>query len=156
MSNNGSQTIPGTYKLIQIPMPDGSTIDRIVQQVVLPNGNKTWEIVDEKVASLEARFADTETKPAPWTQPNTNTLDPKTDIAILTPIAGSNKTKKDIEAYLVEALGIPTRSIEAHKLDEDKYNYLMRHRDVSSLLYRLCITVGGKWSEVARFLPKPL
>lgn len=148
--NIASQTIAGSYQVIQVPMPDGTTVERVVQRAKKPDGTIGWEFVDEKVAAFDAAFAETETVPAPYSPPTTEVLTPKNPMR-MSPT--TNKTKRDVQAHLVEALGDPERIVAQGHLDTQKLQHLKNNKSEASTLRRLCIIVGGPWNKVVGVIP---
>jgi hypothetical protein len=149
--NIASQTIAGSYQIVQVPMPDGTTVDRVVQKAKKPDGTIGWEFVDEKVAAFDAAFAETHTVPAPFTPPTTEVLTPKDPLRIH---SSTNKTKRDVQAHLIEALGDPERLIAQGRLDTQKLQHLNTNKSEASTLRRLCIIVGGPWNQVVGMIPR--
>lgn len=115
MSDIASRTIVGSYQLVKMPNGDE------VMMHQLTDGR--WVTTEERLRQEEfsARFEGTDFKPAPASVAKTEVLEKKEDAP------GSGQTKNNLEAYLVEMLGIPEDILAGKVTPEVKYEGIRRH-----------------------------
>lgn len=147
---NPNETLSGTYSTASLTMPDGSQMPVLVRKVQRGDGSFGWMVIDDSIIEFERRFADTTTTPADQAPAGTDVLTRKTKETI------SNEQSTRIRmcmADLVQFLGDPDRIIAQKGLDPERLTHLKAHPSSATMARRLAITIGGKWAEVATYIP---
>lgn len=147
---NPTQTIPGSYSLVE--MPDGTV--KAVARVVGKDGKTDWDFVENRLkaqAEFEARFPENETRPQPWKETSTEILVPKAKVGSLVNVEDPC-TRDHLNAHLVSIFGIPERvlaegagSERIAKLKQDR-----RHFATCCELMRIC--KDPDWAKVREML----
>lgn len=145
-------TLSGTYMTAKLTMPDGTESPVLVRRVPRGDGSFGMMVVDDAVIEFERRFADTETQPADHVPADTNVLTRHASPATL---SQEQSTRiRLMAADMIQFLGDPDRILAQKGLDAERLAHLKAHPSSATMARRICLGIGGKWAEVARFIPQ--
>lgn len=138
-----NETLSGSYGTAKLMMPDGAEVPVLVRKVANPNGSCGWIVLDDRVLSFEAAQAKTEF-------PAGDLLQPTTEVLVKKKPTDTDKVDADLGAFL----GDPKRILAQKGLDSDRIEHLKKHPASLTMARRLCMLLGGEWSQVLQYLPK--
>lgn len=145
-------TLSGTYTTATIRMPDGSEMPVLVRKVRRGDGGAGWVVIDDQVIEFEQRFADTETVPADQAPVDTDVLTRRPPVAT---ISSEQSTRiRLMAADMIQFIGDPDRILAQKCLDADRLAHLKAHPSSATMARRICLNIGGKWAEVAQYIPQ--
>lgn len=145
---NTNETLSGTYSTAKVVMPDGTTFPILVRRVLKGDGTYGTVVIDDIKESFEKRFNNTSTIPNDLLPITTETLTKKDDI--------NNEESQRIRLIsgdMIAFLGDPDRILTQKGLDPEKLEHLKKHSASATMAKRICIAMGGKWAEVAKYIP---
>lgn len=147
-----TDTLSGTYSVATIKMEDGSESPILVRKVIAGDGKVKMMIIDDSLIEFESRFSKTTTVPQDLMPPDTETLIKNEDG---TTIRNEQSTRiKLISADMIQFVGDPDRIIEQKGLDPERLAHMKAHPSSATMARRICINMGGKWAQVAQYIPK--
>jgi len=146
---NQSDTLSGTYSAATLKMPDGSEIPVLTRKIARGDGSFGWCVIDDNMIAFEQRFKDTTTVPADHLPPNTEVLTKNS-----TTISKSDTAHRLVFGDLIQFLGDPDRIIANKGLDPERLAHLKAHPTSATLIRRLCLIAGNKWSKVVEYIPQ--
>lgn len=138
-----NETLSGSYGAAKLTMPDGAEVPVLVRKVTNPDGTYGWIVLDDRALSFEASQAKTEF-------PARDLLPPSTAVLVRNKISDTDKVDADLGAFL----GDPKRILAQKGLDSDRIEHLKKHPASLTMARRLCMLLGGEWSQVLQYLPK--
>jgi hypothetical protein len=147
---NATDTLSGTYTVASLKTADGKETPVLVRYVVDGQGRTKMMIVDDALIEFEQRFADTTTMPSDQAPVDTEILTKNKESTI----SHEQSTRiKLISADMIQFIGDPDRIIEQKGLDADRLAHLKAHPSSATIARRICINMGGKWLQVAQYIP---
>lgn len=146
-----TDTLSGAYATGKLVLDDGSEQPVLVRRIPRGDGSIATMVVDDSVIELERRFANTDMAPHDHAPPVTEVLvrrgDPET-------ISNEASTRiRMVSADLVQFVGDPDRILANKALDPEKLAHLKAHPSSATMARRLCTVIGGKWGQVAQYIP---
>lgn len=148
-----TDTLSGTYMTAKLTMPDGSETPVLVRRVPRGDGSFGMVVVDDAVIEFERRFADTHTQPADHVPADTDVLTPRKSQPASLKQEQSTRIRL-MAADMVQFLGDPDRILAQKGLDPERLAHLKAHPSSATMARRICLGIGGKWAEVARYIPQ--
>jgi hypothetical protein len=148
---NQSDTLSGTYSVASLKTPDGKETPVLVRYVVDGQGRTKMLIVDDALIEFEQRFADTTTMPSDQGPVDTEILTKNKQSETL---SREQSTRiRLISADMIQFIGDPDRILEQKGLDAERLAHLKAHPSSATIARRICINMGGKWLQVAQYIP---
>ena len=152
ITNNPTDTLSGAYTVATIKMPDGTESPILVRKIVGGDGKVKMMVIDDSLIEFESRFSDTTTQPADLMAPQTETFIKNEESDT---IRKEQSTRiKMISADMIQFVGDPDRIIEQKGLDPERFAHMKAHPSSATMARRICINMGGKWAQVAQYIPK--
>jgi hypothetical protein len=150
---NSTDTLSGTYSVASLKTADGKETPVLVRYITdgLGRTKMMMMIVDGALIEFEQRFADTTTMPSDQMPVDTEILTKNKQSETL---SREQSTRiKLISADMIQFIGDPDRILEQKGLDEERFAHLKAHPSSATIARRICINMGGKWLQVAQYIP---
>lgn len=148
---NPTDTLSHSYSVATLKMPDGTESSILVRKVVCGDGKTKMLVVDDTLIEFESRFADTTTQPSDLAPIDTETLTKNEK----TTLRNEQSTRiKLISADMIQFVGDPDRILEQKGLDPERLSHMKAHPSSATMARRICLNMGGKWAQVAQYIPK--
>ncbi len=144
-----TDTLSSAYMAAALQLPDGSSVPVLVRRVPRGDGSMGMIVVDDATIAFEQRFANTDFVPADQAPVTTDAVTRNKDT-----LRDEVSTRiKLMSADMVQFLGDPDRILAQQALDPERLAHLKAHPSSATMARRICLAMGGKWADAAKFIP---
>jgi hypothetical protein len=144
-----TDTLSSAYMTASLQLPDGTAVPVLVRRVPRGDGSTGMIVVDDAMIAFEQRFANTDFVPADQAPVTTDAVVKNRET-----LRNEVSTRiKLMSADMVQFVGDPDRIIAQKALDPERLSHLKAHPSSATMARRICTAMGGKWAEVAAFIP---